>query len=192
MKNKTLSLALTTTLLTGTFVLSNQLTASAFTWNLSTTSGAGAITGNFTLNDETTGTITGINISVGGVPTFSNTDIGTSFVITFGVGGSNNITFLNGGGDNLSLTFLSNLTTAGGTATIDPINSTFDNGTNFPVNGSATTNSVTGSVPFDFSTTPGLIVIGLISGANYAYKKWQNKKDNKRDNKRVQSPGKLG
>lgn len=189
MNKKTLKYALTTTLLTGTFALSNQLTASALTWNLNATSVAGLITGDFILNDETSGTITGINISVAGSPLFSNADIGTSFVASFGAGGSNFITFSDGPTNNLTLNFDSNLTLAGGTATISNPPSSFDNGgvgSPFAVSGSATANNPTGVVPFNFSTTPGLIVLGLISGANYAYKKWQNKNDDNDNNQENQ------
>jgi hypothetical protein len=84
----------------------------------------------------------------------------------------------NNGTDNLTLVFTSALTSGGGLRTLDLTGSDFS-GSAF-TNGSASAPSAPSPpkvVPFNFSTTPGLVVLGLIFGGNKVLQKWKDKKN---------------
>lgn len=156
--------------------------AQAFTWTITNapTDQAGIfINGNFIVDNENGAppVLTASNIQVGTV-TYGLAGLQTplsnplSGISWFGAAANfPGCTSLNCG---FTLNFDQDLTTAGGTVDI-ALSTTFSQngiiGGNANAGGTATASGgVTGTVPFDFSTTPGLIVLGLIVGGGKAKK----------------------
>lgn len=159
------------------------LPAQALTWTLSGTTGTDTFTAgsSFTIDNEAgnpPNVIAPTNLTIGSI-TFTQAHFDS--LLSGLPNNTISISFINGL-NNLALQFNSPLTTAGGLITLDTTVSNF-NGTNFTSGSASASPSVSSnSVPFEFSTTPGLVALGLIFGGNYAWKKWNNKNDNQKDN----------
>lgn len=169
-------LAVTSNLTVG---ITKPLMALDFNFSFGSDPTEGTITGLVADADDQLGTVTITNSSVpAAIGTYANTG-GTGFNVDAGgtVTVANWSGLLGGGANNLTLGFaFSNLISSsdsgfGATAlTITPLNS-----------GGGGSTSV---IPFEFSTTPGLIVLGGIFGISHLLRKVKNKQEQEKENKK--------
>lgn len=187
-----LNLTAVTTSVVGGLIF-NTVSAQALTWTFgagSTTADPFPITGSFTIDDEsaaspmvTFASVTVASPAPGGPDVFTAADVAS--IIGGGGLGVSSITFDQLIGTNsLILDFSpANLTVSGGTVALGAGSSYSSLDSAPPVIGSPVSGSVSAPItgggpgasviPFNFSSLPGLMALGLIVGGNYAYKKFK-------------------